>query len=96
MVASHELEVALYRSSLRRRLPVPEVRRHVREAAKATQAEVAHAVGVTQTAVCHWETGRREPSGETLEMYFAVLQRLARAAGLNVIEDEVALDGVQT
>jgi hypothetical protein len=43
--------------------------------------------------VSHWETGRSEPTGETLETYFAVLQRLEHAVGLNVIEAEARPDG---
>lgn len=44
-----------------------------------TQQALAQAVGLTQGAVAHWESGRREPS-------LAMLRKIARALGVQVAE----------
>lgn len=50
--------------------------RAIRLHAGITQAELAAAVGVTPSAVCHWEHGDRLPQGARAEQYAAVLARL--------------------
>lgn len=44
-----------------------------------TQQALAQAVGLTQGAVAHWESGRREPS-------LAMLRKIAKALGVQVAE----------
>lgn len=51
--------------------------RQARKTAGITQAELAAALGVSQTTVALWETGRRRPRGEAALKYARVLRRLA-------------------
>ena len=54
--------------------------REDREATRAAQREIALALGVTRTAVSHWEAGRSVPSAEHALAYGRLLDRLAKAA----------------
>lgn len=54
--------------------------RQAREAAKVTQAEMASALGVSRSALGHWETGRSVPSAEHALAYGRLLARLGRKA----------------
>jgi DNA-binding XRE family transcriptional regulator len=52
--------------------------KNIRSRLKLTQAELAAAIGVTQGAICHYETGRQTATPETA----AELVRFARRRGL--------------
>lgn len=49
----------------------------VRKAKGFTQQDLADALGLTQGAVAHWESGRRQPP-------LAMLRRIAEALGVQV------------
>lgn len=49
----------------------------VRKAKGFTQQALADALGLTQGAVAHWESGRRQPP-------LAMLRRIAEALGVQV------------
>jgi DNA-binding transcriptional regulator YiaG len=72
------LDAALALARKKKQLPAPPVRRHLRKGAGLSQLVVAHAIGVTKTAVSLWESGRREPRGENLVKYLALLDHLAQ------------------
>lgn len=71
-----ELESAV---RARQELPTPPVRRALRKATGASQADVAGVVGVTPEAVGHWEAGTRTPRGANLHGYVEVLRTFRRA-----------------
>lgn len=60
----------------RRRLPTPSMRRAIRESAGVSQLRVASSLGVTRMTVSRWESGIREPRGEHLVSYVALLDEL--------------------
>lgn len=60
----------------RRRLPAPPMRRAIRESAGVSQLRVAGQVGVTRMTVSRWESGVREPRGDHLLSYVALLDEL--------------------
>ena len=64
-------------SRMRRRLPEPAMRQHLRRRARLTQEDVAEAVGVDRATLSRWESGARTPRGDRLARYVAVLDRLA-------------------
>lgn len=74
-----DMNALLAVSQTRRRLPEPAMRRLLRQRARLSQAEVAAAAGVARATVSRWESGAREPSGERLAAYVAILDRLAAA-----------------
>lgn len=51
-----------------------------RIAAGARQSDVAGEIGVSRSAVGHWETGKAVPSAEHALAYGKLLARLARKA----------------
>ena len=51
----------------------------VRKSKGFTQQALAKAVGLTQGAVAHWESGRRQPP-------LAMLRKIAEALGVDVRE----------
>ena len=55
-------------------LPPPAERSRLRQAAGATQARVAKALGVTEQTVKNWENGRSEPRGARLAAYQRLLE----------------------
>lgn len=57
-------------------LPAPEMRRALRIAAGLSQQQVANGLGVSRSAVDHWEKGRREPRAQHLAEYAYLLQQL--------------------
>jgi DNA-binding transcriptional regulator YiaG len=63
----------------RRELPPPAVRRTLREGVGVSQEDVARVCRVSRQAVDFWESGDRNPRGENLKRYLAVL-RLFREA----------------
>lgn len=71
--------VLVDRMALRRRLPPPQMRRAMREAAGLSAAEVAAELGVTRQAISRWERGQREPRGRLLSEYVSVLDAIAQA-----------------
>jgi len=71
------VEEELRRSRQRRTLPGPTSRRALREWAGLSQGAVARLLGVTSSAVCRWESGRRTPRGAVLEDYARLLVRFA-------------------
>jgi DNA-binding transcriptional regulator YiaG len=64
----------------RRALPPPAQRRAIRQAAGASQADLAGALGVTQETVSRWERGERSPSGVLVSEYVELLRLLSREA----------------
>lgn len=58
-------------------LPPPKERRRLREAKAMTEKQVAEALGVTQTTVRSWETGRTSPQGRRREAYARLLEGYA-------------------
>lgn len=60
----------------RQRLPQPDVRRVLREAAGVSQEELAEALGVSRATVSRWETGDRTPTGTHRDSYIEALDRL--------------------
>lgn len=54
--------------------------RDARTAAAVRQSEVAEALGVTRTAVSHWEAGRSTPDAAHALAYGRLLRDLARQA----------------
>jgi transcriptional regulator with XRE-family HTH domain len=71
------IDEVIERSRLRRKLPEPAQRRMLRERVGLSQREIAEVVGVLPSAVSRWEGGSRTPSGESLDRYVGVLERLA-------------------
>ena len=74
------LEAALAHAKDKKRLPAPAALRRLRQSAGISQNVIANTIGVTKTAVSLWESGRREPRGENLRRYLALLDRLAQEA----------------
>lgn len=63
-----------------RRLPPPDARRAIRQAAGLSQRTCAeHCGGVTQQTFARWEDGTRTPSTEHLIAYVELLDALADA-----------------
>lgn len=75
---SNRVEEALARADLRRKLPPPAMRRALRVSRGLTGADVAAHCGVTRQLVSKWERGERNPSGQRLELYADLLDRLAK------------------
>lgn len=63
-------------------LPEPPERQRLRRASGLSQRELATAIGVSQSTLALWETGRYKPSGRHLRPYVEALRkiRLAEAA----------------
>jgi predicted transcriptional regulator len=59
-------------------LPEPKVRRAIRESRGLRQLDLADVVGVSDVAICRYETGEREPRGETRRRYAEALEELRR------------------
>lgn len=74
--ALHELLSA----SKARKLPTPDERKAIREAANITQAEVAAVIGTSAQAVSQYEAGKRQPRGELRTRYSELLTFLAAAS----------------
>jgi DNA-binding transcriptional regulator YiaG len=70
------LDEAIAEAQARRELPDPTEARRLRQRAGLTQQQIAEAIGVSRFAVCHWETGVRQPRGPAARLYLAVLRRL--------------------
>ena len=70
------IDALLARSRDRRRLPEPAIRKHIRERAQLSQADVAAALGVDRATVSRYESGSRQPRGAHLDAYLQVLDRL--------------------
>lgn len=60
----------------RRDLPVPKMRRALREAAGVSQDAIAIAVGVHRMTVNRWESGRCEPTPAHVVAYAAIMRAL--------------------
>lgn len=60
-------------------LPIPALRRAIREAAGVSQGQVAREVGVHRMTVCRWESGTSTPTAEHLHAYAAILRDLQDA-----------------
>jgi transcriptional regulator with XRE-family HTH domain len=76
------MEAALQRAGLRRALPAPLIRRHLRERLGLTQTDLAAELKVDRVTISRWETGTRTPRGRNLQAYAAVLERLLTDGGL--------------
>jgi transcriptional regulator with XRE-family HTH domain len=78
-----KLDPILGRGRPKRRLPPPEVRKALRVGAGLTQDDTSDAVAaltgyrVSRPTISRWETGKRDPRGETLIAYLQVLDRIA-------------------
>jgi len=68
----------LHRLQAARRAGASGSARRIRQAAGLSQAEVAAVLGVAQTTVASWETGRRVPRGPAAVRYGRLLEELAR------------------
>lgn len=75
---SGQLDVALQRTAMRRRLPSPATRRRLRREAGLTLQIVADEFEVSHKTVARWELGERVPRGEYLPRYLALLDRLTQ------------------
>lgn len=62
-------------------LPAPQVRRTLRVRAGLSLAEIARTIGVTREAVRLWELGLRQPRGNHLRDYAAILRMLGAELG---------------
>lgn len=62
------------------RLPPPAMRRSIRLAAGATQAEVGEELGVSPVTVLRWERGKSEPRRDRAIAYRHLLDSLQRVA----------------
>jgi transcriptional regulator with XRE-family HTH domain len=60
-------------------LPSPAIRKAIREAAGATQRDLAAVLGVRSATICRYETGLREPRGPLRVRYAQALAALAAA-----------------
>jgi DNA-binding XRE family transcriptional regulator len=67
-------------------LPSVAERKRVREAAKASLRMIADELGVSITAVWHWENDQDGPSMENAARYRKLLEDLAEAAGTQIAE----------
>lgn len=63
-----------------RELPPPSMRRAIRIGAGVTQQDIADERGVTRAAVSRWESGERQPRGDDLIGYVAILKSLQDSA----------------
>jgi DNA-binding transcriptional regulator YiaG len=73
---------AIAGAEAQRKLPPPEIRRLIREAAHVSQAAVASELDVSAATVSRWESGDRTPRGRNADAYLSVLETLiAKAAG---------------
>ncbi len=61
----------------RRMLPSPVIRRAIREAAGASQADVGRSLRVSRATVCRWESGKQTPRGEHLAGYVRALAEMS-------------------
>ena len=77
------LEVAAARA----RLPGAPRRRHIREEAGLSQADMAKGLGVTRATISRWERGDRTPSAARLVAYETLLARLARESAYSAESD---------
>jgi transcriptional regulator with XRE-family HTH domain len=75
------LDQALSDARAARRLPPPETRRWLRQAAGLQQADLARELQVTPAAISRWETGARQPRRVAAANYARLLARLAAEAG---------------
>jgi len=57
-------------------LPEPKVRRAIRVTRGLRQLDIGEVVGVSDAAICRYETGEREPRGGTRRRYAEVLEEL--------------------
>jgi transcriptional regulator with XRE-family HTH domain len=64
------------RIAVRLSLPPAARQRELRLAAGFSIQEIAAAVGVDRATVSRWESGKREPRGDHLDRYVAVLKAL--------------------
>lgn len=71
-----DFKAAVGRARAKRTLPDAAMRRVIRERAGLSQAEIAAIVGVDLRTIRRWENGEREPSGELLDNYACLLDRL--------------------
>ncbi|HEY2087880.1 MAG TPA: helix-turn-helix transcriptional regulator [Mycobacterium sp.] len=60
----------------------------VRRLCGISQQTIAEALGVSQVAVCLWETGRRVPLGRAGAAYCRVIRALARHLAVEIPEGE--------
>lgn len=80
-VSTSVLETQLRQAAKRKQLPPPGLRRAVREAAGVSLDAVAEHCEVSHQTVSYWERGMRTPTGERLERYAELLDRLAKGQG---------------
>ncbi|MDP8931087.1 MAG: helix-turn-helix domain-containing protein [Actinomycetota bacterium] len=66
----------------RRKLADPRLARAIREAAGASQQRIAQHLGVADSTVQRWETGKRRPRGHLLVRYVQLLEQLRREVEL--------------
>jgi predicted transcriptional regulator len=75
-----DLNAALAKASLHRRLPAPAVRRALRDNAGLTQQDVADVCGVSRVSIARYEAGTRDPRGAVQARYVELLMKLVAEA----------------
>jgi transcriptional regulator with XRE-family HTH domain len=76
----NEIEKLLRDARRRNALPGPEARRHLREEAGLTQADIAAVLRIDRSSVSRYESGARKPNRVVAQEYGALLLRLTREA----------------
>jgi len=76
LVHMAEIDELHHRASTRRRLPIPVLRKAIRQNAGESLASVGRAVGVSAQTILAWERGERDPSPGHLGAYLAALTAL--------------------
>ena len=76
------LQELLEQTKTMRRLPPPSERRALREGAGLTRKEVGSLLGVSDTAVYVWESGKSTPSKRHLADYVGLLEELSAATDI--------------
>ncbi len=82
-MARMEASELLVRARAASRLPTPSRRRSIREAAGATQEELATVIGVSKQALERWEREKAKPRGRHAAAYASLLEQLEAATSGN-------------
>jgi transcriptional regulator with XRE-family HTH domain len=73
-----DLEPIKRKRAARQALPLPALRRAIREQAGLAQEDLARALGIHRETISRWEKGTRTPRGDLLARYAELLRELAR------------------
>ena len=72
------VDILLSEAKAARALPSPPMRKAIRKDAGISMARLADALGVSTQAVCHWESGARQPRPANAVAYAELLRALAK------------------